>query len=699
MSSAISGRTTPATLLWGLAGAAFSASMATLEPNMLEEGIMLHLAQRMQGGEHLYRDLVAFTGPLPFELLSFLFGIFGEEIAVARGVVVALCGLTSAAVFDLATRARAGLLAHVAAAIVSTTSFLMFPLFSIFFYTTVSFHLTLIAAAAAARGLHSDGWAVAAGSLIAAAALCKQSVGALLAVALLIAMFAGSEKPVRLRRVGAVALGGALLAVLTLAIYGLRGDLEPLVHSLVFLPMQLGDTFSAPYMNFWPVGEFSHDIHVNKPLYLPFSYVIRNGVFSDVEWPIVVLTQLLYGLPFIALGATALRALRRDLPGEVWMHTAALVALASNLYPRTDWGHLCFVIAPAAVQLLLLAPASAARAFNVRRCIVAAAVLIPLAYTSIYEAQYLHGKSKDPTLGPRVPLRPVSDTVAQRGPRRVVQFLMNRTAPGEAIFVARSEPLLYFATNTTNPTPFSGVLPGLREEQESKILDGLEDVRFVVMSEIDQPLYTYYRDELPAVQAYLERYFRLPNPFLGRRNESWLVVLERSKDRGPTLIDFFDTRETGRRWIRSESGELVRTREEVPILATRHNRRPLAYHMGPRGAGIDFDIEVPENAVFESAVGFQGMWGRGELFAHQRHSRMAVSIKRDGVFQLLDSFPVFFSERLDYGWMPVAVDLSDYAGEKVTLRLYIMPAGKVNLEALAWWGSPRIAEKRPSAKP
>ena len=67
--------------VWALAGAGTCLSVAGLEPNLVEEGFVLHFAQRLARGEHLYRDLVFFTGPLPFELLGALFRAFGEEIA------------------------------------------------------------------------------------------------------------------------------------------------------------------------------------------------------------------------------------------------------------------------------------------------------------------------------------------------------------------------------------------------------------------------------------------------------------------------------------------------------------------------------------------------------------------------------------------------------------------------------------------
>ena len=76
-----------ATWGWGAIGALACASVAVLEPSVLEEGLPLHVAQRLAQGEHLYRDVIFFTGPLPFELLAVLFRICGDHLFVARGAV------------------------------------------------------------------------------------------------------------------------------------------------------------------------------------------------------------------------------------------------------------------------------------------------------------------------------------------------------------------------------------------------------------------------------------------------------------------------------------------------------------------------------------------------------------------------------------------------------------------------------------
>ena len=104
---------------WSLVAALGAASVIGLEPNLVEEGLVLHVAERLAHGEHLYRDVVFFTGPLPFELLAALFRIFGAEIAVGRVFMVGVQAAATGVAFAFARRAGAGAFAHAAAAVVA----------------------------------------------------------------------------------------------------------------------------------------------------------------------------------------------------------------------------------------------------------------------------------------------------------------------------------------------------------------------------------------------------------------------------------------------------------------------------------------------------------------------------------------------------------------------------------------------------
>ncbi len=678
-------------LPWALLGATACSLMIPLEPNLLEEGLIIHVAQRMTGGERLYRDVASFTGPFPFELLAALFRIFGEEIAIGRGALVAFHGLACASVYGVALRAGAGPLAHAAAACVASAPVLLFPLFSLFFHTTLAFELCLIAAYPAVRGLHSARWALVAGIAVACAALCKQTVGLVLAAGLLMAVAAGAPPRRRIRRALDVALGGAAVAVVVLALYGARGDLVPLWRSLVMLPLSFEESFSTPFMNFWPPGEFGAAVAPIDDLYLPSLWTLRHGVFTEIPRALALVTQLLYGLPFVALAASAIRRVRGPLPSAVWIHTALLVALGVNLFPRTDWGHLVFALPPAGVQLLILAAPYAQHATSRRVAPwVATALLLFLGTGTVVAGRMIYDLSEPPKLGPRVPQRPVSPQLRSRSLALAVRYLRRRVRPGERIFVARAEPLIYFATSTRNPTPYSGVIPGVQAEQEGAILKALDDVRYVVMSDIDHPIFLYYRDELPAVQAYLERHFRVPGDFpIGLL--TWIVVLERGPDRGPTVVDLFDRRASGRTWIRDRDGNQEPATAPAPELRSKQNRRPVAVRLGPGGGGIDFDIEVPRDAVLQTDVGIVSIFGLQHRYEHARQSRVEVSVGRAGRFESLASVRVLSGRDWGLRWTPLEVDLSAYGGERVILRLELIPDAPLEPDLVAFWGSPRIA--------
>jgi hypothetical protein len=681
--------------LWVAIGAVACAGMTPLEPSLLEEGLLVHFAQRMRAGEHLYRDLVFFSGPLPFEALALLFRIFGEEIAVGRTALVGLTGLATGALYALAARAGTGAMAAVPAAALAAAPILLFPLYSSYFYTTLALHGSVLAAYATLRGARSDGWAVLAGVAVAAVALTKQSTGLVLSVGLLGALWCAAPAALRARRAGRMVAGAAGLALATLAFYALRGDLAALVDALVALPLSLESSFASPTVDFWPIGTFSPAIERSQDFYVPHVYRVLTGEEGRVPAWMVVVTQALYALPWLALAHLALRRwLSGPLPAAVWMHAVVLAVGIANLFPRADWGHLVFALPAAASQLWITGfatPAGAARSRGHAFGLAALAVAIGIAAACLPVAIALHRLAEPAGLGERVPQRAVSRAYRDPGLARAVRFLTQRARPDEPIFVARSEPLLYFATGRRNPTPFGGVLPARRAGQSERIVAALAGVRFVVMSEIDQPSFLYYRDELPGVQAHLERFFRLAPSY--QRRPSWLVVLERVPDRGEVVVDLFDARAQARAWVRDAAGApaLAPAPAPAPKLATRSHRRPLAMLVGAGGGGLDYELVLPEDAVFRADVGLARVEGPAGPLVHVRGARLELSVGQgEHPFERLASRRVRIGRGEGLAWQPLEVDLAAYAGRRVTLRLQASGEAALRPGGLAWWGSPGI---------
>jgi len=675
-------------LAWALVAAVACASVIILEPNMVEEGLVVHVAQRLARGEHLYRDIVFFSGPLAFELLGALFRVFGQEILVGRWAQVWIQALNAAAAFALLRRGGAGALAHAAAAGVAALPLLLFPFFSMFYYTPLATSLALWASYATLRGLDSPRFAFAAGVCVAGVALCKQTLGVVLAAGLLASLVACAPRATRLASARAWIAGGAAAAALTLAFYGLRGDLGALWRCLVTVPLSLGQEFSSRYMNLWPLGRLAPELEPHKVMYFPNLYFLKYGIYVPMTFGIVLSTQLLYALPFATLLLTLLARLAGPLPAAAWINAAQLAAMASNVFPRTDWGHVVFALPAAVLQLLLLAATPLARVPRVR-AVAAAALVAVFAGYGVHNQRWLHEESGPPAWGPRVPLRPVSLVYKLVTVPRVIRYIRDRVRPGDPIFVARAEPLLYFATDTTNPTPYGGVLQAVQSEQEDAILAALPKVRFVVMSDIDQPMWTYYGEELPRVQKYLERNFRIPRSF-PRDDASWILVLERGEDTGESWLDLIDAAPEAHAWTLDDAHAIHDVVDPPPRLVSRHNRRALPMRLGAWGGGIDYRFRVPAHARFEASVGYRGMVSLEDLHEHPRRTHMRVEVGLDGAFETVADQKVSDAVMEGRRWTDVAVDLSRFEGKEITLRLSAVPEVPTGKRNLSWWASPRI---------
>jgi hypothetical protein len=685
-------------LLWGLLGALCCASVSGFEPNLLEEGIELHVAQRLASGEQLYRDVLVFTGPFPFELLGLLFRIFGDEVWVARGVVVAMHGLASAAAFALARGSDRGALAHAAAAATACAPLVLFPLFSIYYYTTIAFHLSLLAGWAAWRGVGSEvslRWGLLAGALVAAIALSKQTLGVSMAIAVLVALFASSESQRRGALLGFV-LGGAGAAALSVGAWIGQGTLDAAIHGLVTLPASLDASYQLPFLNLWPIGQLSVAAAESQTFYLPYFYILTESIFVEATPLAIGVTQLLFALPLLALFVSVVRLRRSGAPPALWLHTAISIAWLVNLTPRTDWGHLVHVLPLATAQLCLAIPGPSARAGWARAVSrsFTAAICAALAVGSVFAWRIIDQNSDTAVLNARVPLRPVSSPLRGMHLRSVIDYLERHTRRGEAIFVPRAEPLIYFATDTRNPTPYPGVFPAERDAQQRTILAALDEVRFVVMSDVDQPAMTYYRDELPAIQAYLERFFRPAPPFAGDQHH-WITVLERGPPRAATRIDLARSADAGRTFTRSATGIEDAAPFDGGRLAVRRNRRLLAFPLGSHGGGIDFEFEVPNQAVFEADASLGRAFAEDDVYGIPENSTVVVSIGEPGAMTKLheQSLGTGWSPR----WIPFSADLGPWSGQRVTLRLELVrpPAGRPSaVSQIGYLGSPRIVARR-----
>jgi hypothetical protein len=171
----------------------------------------------------------------------------------------------------------------------------------------------------------------------------------------------------------------------------------------------------------------------------------------------------------------------------------------------------------------------------------------------------------------------------------------------------------------------------------------------------------------------------------------WLVVYERSTDRGASAIDLREVAPNARHWGLDLSGRASDyAASSLPRGGVRHLRRPLPIPVGPGGGGVDFTLDLPERARFQADIGIYGIASTQGEFRRWFGATYSVSLVRDGRAEVLSQVSLPPDLKSRGNWQPVEVDLSSWAGQRVVLRLQVIPYLPDDYARLAWWGSPRI---------
>jgi hypothetical protein len=670
-------------LLWGVAGAAACAVLTPLEPDLIAEGLQLHVAERIAGGEQLYLDVAVSAGPLPLEALALLFRHLGPEVGVARATVVVGAALGAACAFGIARAAGAGVLAHAAGAWMAATPALLFPELSRYTAPVLALQLSLAAGFAAVGAVRSRILAGVAGVCVVAVGLSLPRVGFALALTLTLALTLVTRRHQRLGRVAAL-LSGATLTLAAWA-YAVQGLIPALASSLAA-------SLDSASLTSWARAVSSSHAQAASSLPGVYRALAEPGAGPPTE-AIVLTTQLLLALPLLALGATVTKRLVGGaLPSALWVLAAVLTAWLVHLGPLPGWRDLAPVLPLAGLLLLLVGSTtrSTSRDGSVAR-MVAATLVGGSALAAGLLSVALYNAAGPESYGPRVPLRPVSPELRASDVPHAIRYVRERVKPGEPILVWGNEPLLYFATGARNPTPYPGLLPGPDAETQGRLMASVEDVRLVISSEISPSGAVGTRRDLDVLQRHLERHFQVPATFR-RRPLPRVLVLERGSDRGPVALDLVELAATARPWIRNEGGALLPARRSPPDLGVRLHRRPLAFVLGLSGGGLDFDVDLPENAWFQADVGLAPLRGRRDYW-HPSNALLALSVGREGTFERIAGVRLAGGHAAEAAWQSLEVDLSSLGAGRIQLRLELEPGPGEPPSSVAWWGSPRILSR------
>jgi len=485
---------------------------------MLDEGALVHTADRIASGEVLYRDVATGIGPGAYYLQALLFLLFGRSLLVGRIFMILLFAASAAAIY-LLSRSVAPRQVAVGAALcyaALTVNFWRYPNYS---PQAIAWILLALAATIAFLRAGSRRWLAAAGGALGLAILFKQNYGAFAALGIAAGLLAAPGPLARrIRNVAITAAAACVPIVPTVGLFAAAGAADDLWHDTVILPLQLPTTLFARPFPPWtgPPGETLRRQLVE---YLPFQDLAVKSMplpYTHLGASMAIMRALFFGPPAFLLAAALIWARRRwrgaadparpadRAVGALLIATSGLLFL--GVFPRVDAHHLVIVLAPTFVVVAWAigrgTPAVLRGAF----------VLVAVGFTllgAVSQTSGVTGWTFD-----------MSDNVYLDSPRGrvwvskglaeqindLVGEVQRRVPEGEPIFVAPGLAMYYFLADRPNPTRYPLILPGALDEEEAiRELDASR-VRFALIADYAFEKFTF-EFVAPRVWEHVQRSF------------------------------------------------------------------------------------------------------------------------------------------------------------------------------------------------
>jgi hypothetical protein len=646
--------------------------------SLLDEGYALVLADEVNRGKLLYRD-VYIDAPLPgaFYLLAGWFRLVGTSIYASRLLAVGIFALFAMLTFRIARAVlpRTGALGF--AVLVLCYRIWAFPHWHILSYSSVA--ATLLAAAVVLALRHADSGSrlalVASGACVGTAIICKQDyglgVGGALGLVLLrrprhAVLYAAPVVTVVAAAFAYFAAGGALAALIDQAFvrpyalvsrfaYTHLPPLLPIVHQDPALRAQIGSYFPAILLT------------------LRWNGIAAGRIYRDTAvWDVTL--KALYYLPYLVWVVTVARWARRGIAERhvVLLAYAGGFLLAFN--PPRDWVHLMMVFPPTMILGTALFPQSA-RGWRRLPAALGIAGLAALAVVSVRLGAELRHAYAWPLTAARAGV--YAD--ASYGPiiEGVLRYTAEHAPPGTPVPAWPVQPMLEFLAGREGAGGFHVIWPGQDPTRDGRIIADLErrDVRTIIYSLSQYASLGSFRTNAPQLFDYLVDHYAIDAVFAHETFGPILCALARRPTAAPaqdTMLEAQDGAFTRVRWpFATVMAEQVGTAADPAIarvaLDVTGTRRQLAFAYG---TNPDRWLDVP-SGPFTFTIAVDGP-DPVELFRATLDPHRRLEDRR---------------------WVAATVDLTAWMGRHVALVFSITAPELPRAPAeIAGWAEPRLVE-------
>ncbi len=479
-----------------------------------DEGILVYGAELAAGGALPYRDFFQGLGPLSFYWLALFFKLFGTQLIVARGLVLLTGAVTAVLIYWMTRRLYRGPYDFVPA--------LFYTLLSIPLWPATSHHWDSNLFALLAFGaylLWQDSkrfrYLFVAGLIAGLVSCFIQQKGLFMLVAFLAlesweGLRCRKEKPETALKLAVVLSGYASIGVLVILFFYLAGGLKDLVYATLLWPLSnYHEVNTVPYgYSLW--GSNWPRLLAVFHLFLPLRISQGLSFFSLI--PLLVIAALPFLTVFMGVVACLDPEKREQiLDSRTLPYWLAGIALWMAEAQRMDIMHLIY-----GAPLLLIMISFLWKVLTGGR-----AGVWRLALGLLTSSLVIFGMLN---------LVVVSTAATKLATRRgniyafredtALRFLLERTAPGEEVFVYPYYPMYYFLASVRNPTRFSSLYYHFNTEaQFAEVIGSLErkKVKYVLWDTVVEganlkkwfPNYVHPAKEALRLERYLETHYRV----------------------------------------------------------------------------------------------------------------------------------------------------------------------------------------------
>jgi len=505
--------------------------------NALDEGTLLHVAERITKGEVLYRDVAISLMPGIYYLQAILFLIFGYSVEVGRYLQMVVLATNAAVLYLISCRFvnRGGSFVVVMLFVATNAFAYRFPNYC---PLSILFILLSFLCFLCYLSQRKNTYILLSGFSLALSFLFKQNYGVLVFLPLTFLLIVKAFKERSFRPLALFLISFTLPNLFVLSYFYFHGALDDMVKYTVLslFSKELSIYYKPyPFLNRHDPFYFMGDV----PSYAPFPYLtdwlLANG-FASLEF-IYRIISVAYLVPPLILFISSVYVGIMLIKKSIWEKEVALLLVSIGLFlgvfPRADFHHLAIILPPLLVLGWFIMQRVCIKGWHYVRIpfsLLLVFCVCPFIF-SVYLPIFSHTPIAQNTAVDTERAKGIKvEKVDAETIKAITSYVRERLKNDEEVLAVPSLPLYYFLSNRKSCTPYPLILPGSFDED--LFFQQISRASYIVYTDTafeDIPFSTIF----PRIYQYLLANYVVDKDFLSTLNMPMyrpVFILKRGKN-------------------------------------------------------------------------------------------------------------------------------------------------------------------------